>query len=68
MAWIARFALYLAGLAAGFFVLIGLADFDTGTWMLDIHPFNLREFVLSLVATVSSGTAAVATWKGWHRK
>ena len=63
-----RFLVYIAGLAAGALALSGYATFDPQTWMLDIAPFNLREFVLTGVTTAGNALAAVAVWRGWGRK
>ena len=63
-----RIALYLLGLGAGGLALSGYADFDPQTWMLDIHPFNLREFALTSITTAGNAVAALAVWKGWGRK
>lgn len=59
-----RFALYLAGAAAGFMALSGYATFDPETWLLDIHPFNLKEFVLTAATTGGNAVAAVAVYTG----
>lgn len=63
-----RIALYLLGLGAGGLALSGYADFNPETWVLDIHPFNLREFTLTAAATVGNGLAAIAAFRGWGRK
>ena len=63
-----RFLIYLAGLAAGGLALSGYATFDAQTWMLDIAPFNLREFILTSVTTAGNGLAALALWRKWGRK
>ena len=42
--WIGRLLIYLAGIGAGGLALAGYADFDTATWMLDIHPFKYLAF------------------------
>jgi len=68
MIWISRFGIYIAGLAAGALALAGYADFDSQTWVLDIAPFNLREFVLTATATVGNGLAAIAVARGWGKK
>jgi len=68
MANLSRFLLYLLGLGAGGLALAGYASFDPETWMLDVHPFDLREFALTSVATVGNGLAALAWVKGWKRK
>ncbi|MDQ2067639.1 hypothetical protein Q9295_14775 [Xinfangfangia sp. CPCC 101601] len=56
---------YLASLLAGGLALAGLADFDPASGMLDIRPFDLREFSLTLLATIGNALAALAVWKGW---
>jgi len=66
--WKTRALVYLVGLGAGGLALAGYADFNAETWMLDIHPFDVREFVLTGAATVGNFVAAVAVWKGWGRK
>jgi hypothetical protein len=66
--WTGRLALYLAGLLAGGAALSGYADFDPATWMLDIHPFNAKEFVLTAVTTAGNGMASLALWRGWGKK
>ncbi len=63
-----RGLIYLAGLACGVLALSGYADFDRETWMLDIHPFNVKEFVLTAGTTVGNALAALAVWRGWGRK
>ena len=60
-----RGLIYIAGIAAGALALAGYADFDAETWMLDIHPFNLREFILTGVTTGGNALAAIAVWRGW---
>ena len=69
MNWTAsRLVLYLAGLGAGALALAGYADFDSATWTLDIHPFNLREFLLTGATTAGNIVASLAVWRGWGRK
>ena len=63
-----RGAIYLAGLAAGVLALSGYATFDSETWVLDIHPFNLREFMLTGATTAGNALAAIAVMRGWGRK
>ncbi len=66
--WMARQGLYLIGILAGGMALAGYATFDPQTWMLDIQPFNLREFVLTGAATSGNVLAALAVWRRWGRK
>lgn len=63
-----RKLIYLTGLAAGVLELSGYASFDPETWVLDIAPFNLREFLLTGVTTAGNGLAALALWRKWGRK
>ncbi len=63
-----RGLLYIAGLAAGALALAGYADFDAATWTLDIHPFNLKEFLLTGMTTAGNALAAIAVWRGWGKK
>lgn len=63
-----RGLIYVAGLLAGGLALAGYADFDPETWMIDIHPFNLREFLLTCATTAGNLLAAVAVFSGWGRK
>lgn len=66
--WAARWVLYIAGLFAGGLALAGYATFDPETWLLDIAPFNLKEFLLTGLTTFGNAVAALAVWKGWRRK
>lgn len=59
---------YILGLIAGGFALAGYATFDPETWMLDISPFDLREFVLTATTTGGNALAALAVWRGWGKK
>ena len=63
-----RGLLYIAGLGAGALALAGYADFDSATWTLDIHPFNLKEFLLTGMTTAGNALAALAVWRGWGKK
>lgn len=63
-----RFLLYVVGLLCGGLALSGYATFDPETWMLDISPFDVREFVLTLGTTGGNALAALAVWRGWGRK
>lgn len=63
-----RWLIYISGLAAGGLALAGYADFDPQTWMIDIRPFNLREFVLTGATTAGNALAAVAVWRQWGKK
>lgn len=66
--WQGRFLIYVLGLGASGLAMSGYADFNADTWMLDIHPFNLREFALTATAAVGNALAAVASIRGWRRK
>lgn len=68
MAWLGRFGIYIIGLLAGLLALAGYADFDPMTWELDIHPFDVREFVLTATTMAGNALAALAVWRGWGRK
>ena len=59
---------YLLALGAGGLALAGYATFDPETWMLDISPFDVREFVLTATATGGNALAALAVWRGWGKK
>ena len=48
--------------------LTGAADFDTTTWIVTIHPFNLYEFAKSVTGILPSGLAGLAVWKRWGSK
>ena len=68
MAWAARFGIYIAGFLAGGLALAGYADFDPATWSLDIHPFDVRDLVLTSAAMIGNTLAAFAAWRGWRGK
>lgn len=63
-----RGLIYILGLGAGGLALAGYAEFDSATWVLDIKPFNLREFALTATTTGGNALAALAVWRGWGRK
>lgn len=63
-----RFGIYIVGFGAGMLALAGYADFDPNTWMLDIKPFNLKEFALTATTTGGNILAAVAVWTGWKSR
>lgn len=63
-----RWLLYIAAIAAGGLELSGYATFDAENLMLDIHPFNVQEFVITLGQTAANVMAAVAVWSGWAGK
>jgi hypothetical protein len=60
--------LYVVGIICGGLALSGYATFDSETWMLDISPFDVREFVLTLGTTGGNVLAAVAVVRGWGKK
>lgn len=69
MDWTKRRGLfYFLALGAGGLALSGYADFDPQTWTLDIHPFNLKEFVLTGMTTAGNALAALAVWRRWGQK
>lgn len=61
-----RLLIYSAGLLAGGAALMGYADFDPETWMLDIKPFKLDEFMLTAGTTAGNALAVLAVWSGWR--
>lgn len=63
-----RGLIYIAGLVAGVMALSGYADFDPQTWVLDIHLFNIKEFVLTGATTAGNALAALAVWRRWGQK
>lgn len=63
-----RGLLYVIAAGAGFLALAGYADFDPQTWVIDIHPFNLKEFVLTSATTAGNALAALAVWRKWGQK
>ena len=65
---IGRGLFYILCFAAGGLALAGYATFDPETSMLDISPFNLREFALTATTTGGNALAALAVWRGWGRK
>ena len=63
-----RLGIYIGALLAGALALAGYAEFNPETWMLDISPFDVREFTLTAATTVGNALAAVAAWRGWARR
>lgn len=59
---------YLIGIGCGVLALSGYATWDPETWVLDIHPFNVREVVMTAGTTFGNVLAAIAVWRGWGRK
>ena len=68
MAWVMRFGVYIGALLAGGLAMAGLGSFDPETWIFDLHPFNVREAVLTGAMMVGNALAAVAAWRGWRGK
>lgn len=69
MTWtLTRGLVYLACLAASVLALAGLADFDSTSGTLDIHPFNLYALTGTSGGIVASTLATLALWRGWGRK
>ena len=46
----------------------GYASFDSETWVIDIYPFNLKEFILTGATTAGNVLASLAVWRKWGRK
>ena len=63
-----RGGLYIIAAGAGLLALAGYADFDPQTWVIDIHPFNLKEFVLTGATTAGNLLAGLAVWRRWGQK
>jgi hypothetical protein len=59
---------YIIGAGCGLLALSGYADFDSATWTLDIHPFNVKEFFLTAGTTAGNALAGLAVWRGWGSK
>jgi len=68
MIWMSRFGIYIVALLAGGLALAGYAEFNPETWVLDISPFDVREFTLTAATTIGNALAAVAAWRGWARR
>ena len=68
MIWMSRFGIYIVALLAGGLALAGYAEFNPETWMLDISPFDVREFTLTAATMIGNALAAVAAWRGWARR
>jgi hypothetical protein len=66
----ARFAAYIgSALAGGAFLLsaFGYAEYDAGTGLVDIAPFNVYALAAVVAGPLASAMAAVAVWFGWGK-
>jgi hypothetical protein len=67
----ARLAVYITaafGAGAALIALLGLGSFDKETWMLDLHPFDVRWLATQVTVFVAPVVAWVALKFGWGRK
>ncbi len=67
----ARLAAYIGAVlaaGAGLLHMLGLADFDFGTGLVDIAPFNIYALAGVVAGPLASAMAAVAVWFGWGSK
>ena len=60
----------VAGLsaAAALAKMLGVADYDAATGMVDLHPFNINYLGALIGAAGANAVAAVAVWLKWGRK
>lgn len=64
---------YVIAAGAGILALTGYADFDVqgcflqGNCVLDIKPFDVKEFALTCVTTGGNLLAGLAVWKRWGK-
>lgn len=69
MNWdLTRLAVYIAGAGAALLSLLGYADFDPATGMMDPEPFNVYAVAAAAAGGISSLVAAVAWLLGWRGK
>lgn len=67
----ARLATYLTSAAVGIGIILsmlGAADFDKATGMIDLHPVNLYALAAMAAGPLSALLASVAVLFGWGRK
>lgn len=53
---------------AGLLSLVGLADFNPATGIIDLHPFSVYVVVPLAAPIFGTGLAWIAVIKGWGRK
>jgi len=59
---------YIAMLIASLLAFAGLADFDIASGQIQIHSFNVYDFVATMSGFVSSSLASLAVFKKWGQK
>lgn len=67
----ARLALYITaafGGAATLIALMGFGTYNKATWMLDLHPFDVRWLAGQVAMFVAPVVASVAVKFGWGKK
>lgn len=67
----ARLTFYIVaafGMLASFITLIGAGTFDPETWMLTIHPIDVRWLAGQVAGVISPLLAAAALKLGWGTK
>jgi hypothetical protein len=67
----ARLTLYIIaafGMAGSLIALLGFGTFDKETWMLDIHPIDVRWLGGQVAGVIAPVVAAVALKLGWGKK
>jgi hypothetical protein len=66
----ARLAVYITGAlgaAATLLALFGWATFDKETWLLDIHPFDVRLLATQISVFLAPPLAWLALKLGWRK-
>lgn len=48
--------------------MIGVADYDQLTGMVDLHPFNVNYIGAVVGAALANVVAMLAVWRKWGRK
>lgn len=61
----ARFAAYITSAIVGLAAVLsalGVAEYDSATGMIDLHPFSVYSVAGIVAAPLASGMAAVMVW------